>query len=99
MNKELLEVNMENYIICIYDGNLVKVPYDDAMSGRYPEYDKAIIVKNNCKLEYSNYGLLVVDGCYYTVVEDSWDGFQDANFDEEDTAKIMILFLKELIDK
>ena len=88
----------DGYILCVYDGDLCKVPYEEAMSGDYPEYNKREIVKENCGLSIE-YGLLIEWSEYYgyRLVEDSWDGFQpvsDVDLPPEKALSIIIQFLE-----
>lgn len=67
----------DGYIICEYKGDLVQVQFDDEMSGWYPKYDSAKVIKKNCR-SLNDYGLLCEKDWEfsYKLVKDSWDGFQ-----------------------
>ena len=64
----------DNYIICIYNHSIVKVLFDDAMSGYYPRYDTIEVIAPFMK-EDNGYGVLIMDNEIIPVI-DSWDGFQ-----------------------
>lgn len=42
------------YCICQWKDDLVVVPCESEASGYYPDYDKAIVLKENYKLQYKN---------------------------------------------
>lgn len=86
---------MVEYIICVFMGNLIKVPFDNEMSGYYVRYDEAMTIKENCDLP-DEYGLLVEYNSY-TLVEDSWDGFQPVFIEKKEEMEAMINLLSESI--
>lgn len=91
----------EPYIICAYNHNIVKVLFDDAMSGMYPDYNTAEIIAPY-EGENTLYGVLIEDNEVIPVC-DSWDGFQII-YDDEDPANkydysgnVIYEFLKEAL--
>ncbi len=84
----------DGYIICEYKGDLVRVQFDNEMSGWYPKYDSAKVIKKNCQ-PLNDYGLLCERDWEfsYKLVKDSWDGFQpvdDIDLDKVDAIDIVI---------
>ena len=88
MIKEIIETNenlknTEVIALCKWKGNLVAVPCDNAMSGYYPRYREAIIIKENVEDLYGEIeALLLVKywGKYEIIfATDSHDGFQPAS--------------------
>lgn len=42
------------YCVCQWKDDLVVVPCENTGGGFYPDYDKSIILKENCQLQYKN---------------------------------------------
>ena len=80
-------------ILCVWENNLVLVPFDDAESGMYPRYDEAEVVVNNVRMDLFNYGILIDDNEFW-LLQDSWDGFQPSEESGIDALKI----LKRLVE-
>ena len=86
MIKEIIEtnekLNNEDVIaLCKWYDNLVAVPCENAMSGYYPRYDEAVIIKENVDDLYGEIEALLLINCWnghYEVIfaTETWDGFQ-----------------------
>lgn len=88
MIKDIIENNEklknENVIaLCKWNDNLIITSCDNSMSGYYPGYKEAIIIKENVEDLYGEIEALLFIKYYgeYEIVfaTDSWDGFQPAS--------------------
>lgn len=62
-------------ILCFHNDNLILAPFGDYLSGYYPIYKKAEVIKENVHTNLDNYGILI-RGDGFNLVEDSHEGFQ-----------------------
>lgn len=92
MLEKLITDNKENFkgyyvfAICMWKDKLCLVPCDDAMSGYYPVYDKAInisdmpIVNFPNKINGQNIDAIILKlykgSIEFDFAENTWDGFQ-----------------------
>lgn len=87
----------EEKILCVFNNNLILVPFEDCASGMYPIYEKAEIIKTNVK-DTEEYGLLITDDVEFALIEDSWDGFSESYLTGIDALREIKRFLNEYIE-
>lgn len=87
MIKEIIEnhdqlKNAEVIALCEWGGDLVAIPCNNEMSGYYPRYADAVVIKENVEIIHSYIESLLLINHWesYEVIfaTDSWDGFQPA---------------------
>ena len=92
----------EDHIFCLCEwvNNLVLAPCADAMSGYYPDYDKAVILVHDiCFLNKTADGIIYnTKDKTYTFVFDSWDGFQPHDEMSIDNVIDYILELSQMLN-